>query len=140
MDTGDYDISTIKIDPSGLDAQGKKIVQLAREVAESIDRINRTLESLKLGWVSESADEAQEFSDRWIRVMREMFGENGGQIGVLAAMAGGISTAAIGFSHLETGLESSFTEFINKLASSGGDGGLTDHTGPAFPISQDYPN
>ncbi|MFF7580967.1 WXG100 family type VII secretion target [Streptomyces sp. NPDC008061] len=135
---GDYDIGVIKIDPSALGSDGEKLVSLANEMAESVIRINNAVGSLRLGWVSESANEAQEFQDRWNRVMAQMFGENG----VLMAMVGGIMQVAAGFSHLEIELESAFLKFSEGLSSSsGGDSGQPkDHMGPEFPFTQDYPN
>ncbi|MGY5029899.1 hypothetical protein ACWC9U_02725 [Streptomyces sp. 900116325] len=137
----DYDISSIKIDPQALGAEGGSLMSFANEIGEAIVRINNTAAALKLGWVAPSADEAHEFGERWTRVMRQMFGEKDGQIGVLPALAGGILGTAVGFSHLELELESAFVNFSNELAvPSGGDTGPSDHTGPGFPITQDFPN
>ncbi|MFJ3756471.1 WXG100 family type VII secretion target [Streptomyces sp. NPDC090080] len=135
---GDYDIGGIKIDPSALGEDGKKLLALANELGDSVVRINNTVSDLKLAWVAESANEAQEFQDRWNRVMSQMFGDNG----VLVAMVGGIMSVAIGFSHLEIELESAFLKFADGLSSSssGGDPKPVDHTGPEFPITQDFPN
>jgi hypothetical protein len=141
-DSADYDVSSIKIDPQVLGAEGKDLVALATEIGESIKRINDTAAALKLGWVAPSADEAHAFSERWVRVMKQMFGEEDGPIGVLPALAGGILGTAVGFSHLEVELEKAFIDFSNELAVPSGDGnaGPTDHTGPDFPITQDFPN
>ncbi|MEV5151376.1 hypothetical protein AB0K81_05390 [Streptomyces werraensis] len=137
----DYDISTIKIEPQALGTEGTKLAELAIAIGESIVRINNIAAGLKLGWVAASAEEAQEFGDRWARVMAQMFGEKDGQIGVLPAIAGGISGAAVAFSHLENELWWAFTDFSNELAvPSGGNAGPTDHLGPEFPITQDFPN
>ncbi|WP_438306684.1 hypothetical protein ACSHXN_44570 (plasmid) [Streptomyces sp. HUAS TT11] len=141
-DSVDYDISSIKIDPQALGTEGeKKLIPLANEIGEAVERINNTAAALKLGWVAPSAEEAHAFGERWTRVMKQMFGEKDGPIGVLPALAGGILGTAIGFSHLELELEKVFGDFSNELAvPSGGDTGPSDHTGPDFPITQDFPN
>ncbi|WP_329295691.1 WXG100 family type VII secretion target [Streptomyces sp. NBC_01455] len=135
---GDYDIGVIKIDPAALGGEGKKLVSLVNEMGDSVVRINNTVAALQLGWVAQSADEAQEFQARWNRVMQQMFGDDG----VLVAMIGGLMKVAVGFSHLEIALEDAFHQFAQGLASSGGGGSEMpkDHTGPEFPITQDYPN
>lgn len=140
-ESADYDISSIKIDPQALGTEGGKLVSLANEIGDAIVRINNTAAALKLGWVAPSADEAHEFGERWTRVMRQMFGEKDGPLGVLPAIAGGVLGTAVGFSHLELELESAFVNFSNELSvPSGGDGGPKDHVGPEFPIQQDFPN
>lgn len=137
----DYDVSSIKIEPQALGSDSDRLITLAGDVGDSIKRINDTVGGLKLGWVAKSADEAQAFNDRWNAVMKQLFGEKDGQIGVLTAMAGGILGTGVAYSHLELELESAFLKFSSGLADTSGDGGTpSDHTGPDFPITQDYPN
>ncbi|MGI5255461.1 hypothetical protein [Actinacidiphila glaucinigra] len=135
---GDYDISVLSMDPQALDGVGDKLIALAGEMAESIIRINDTVTGLSLGWVAESSAEAQAFGARWNRVMAQMFGDDG----VLTALAGGIKAAAIGSSQAEVARETAFRQFSEALASTSGGGGAApvDHTGPEFPITQDFPN
>ncbi|WP_431949791.1 hypothetical protein [Actinacidiphila sp. bgisy167] len=150
-DSADYDASTIKIDPAPLGEEGRSLVSLAKEMADSISRINNTVASLKLGWVSPSADEAQDFANRWTNVMTNMFGEKDGAPGALPALAGGVMGTAVGFSHVEHTLWQAFNDFQLGMASGGGGGGdgmdgsndanfPRDHTGPDYPITTDYPN
>ncbi|MGW2836605.1 WXG100 family type VII secretion target [Streptomyces sp. NPDC001493] len=140
-DNADYDISPIRIDPQALASDSDRLLALAGQVGDSIKRISDTAADLKLGWVSKSADEAQAFNDRWNSVMKQMFGEKDGDTGVLPAMAGGILGTGIAYSHLEKELESAFLKFSSGLADTSSDGGQpSDHTGPDFPITQDYPN
>ncbi|WP_055588237.1 WXG100 family type VII secretion target [Peterkaempfera griseoplana] len=152
--SADYDVSTIKIDPEPLGAEGKSLVQLAQEMGDAILRINNTAAGLKLGWVSPSADEAQDFANRWTKVMTDMFGEKDGATGALPALAGGVMGTAVGFSHVEHQLWQAFNDFQLGMAGGGvgvggGDDGLSgsgddgypkDHTGPDYPITTDYPN
>ncbi|SEG18836.1 hypothetical protein SAMN05216223_103556 [Actinacidiphila yanglinensis] len=137
----DYDVSTIRIDPHALGTGSAKLVSLANDVADAIKRVGDAVADLKLGWVSKSADEARAFNDRWNRVMKQMFGEKDGEIGILPAMAGGILATAVAYSNLEIELQSAFLKFSGGLADTGGDGSQpSDHTGPDYPITQDYPN
>lgn len=140
-ENADYDLTTIKIDPQALGTDGTKLADLAKEIGESVIRINDIAAGLKLGWVAPSAEEAHEFGDRWTRVMTQMFGQEGGELGVLPAICGGILSAAVGFSQLEIELWQAFTDFSNELAvPSGGNTGPTDHLGPEYPITEDFPN
>ncbi|WP_399936788.1 hypothetical protein ACGH52_00930 [Streptomyces sp. BBFR25] len=140
-ESANYDAVTIKIDPPALGTEGTTLASLAGEIGESIMRVNNIAAGLRLGWVAPSATEAQEFGDRWTRVMTEMFGQEGGRLGVLPAIAGGILGAAVGFSHLENELWWAFTNFSNEMAVPTGDGGgPSDHLGPEFPFTQDFPN
>ncbi|MET9108260.1 hypothetical protein [Streptomyces zhihengii] len=136
----DYDAALIQIDPETLGADGKRLYDLAREMVESVVRINDTAAALKLGWVAPSADEAHEFGERWTRVMQQMFGEEGSP-GVLPAIAGGVLAAAVGFSRGELALEAAWQNFSNELsAPSGAPSGPADRMGPEFPITQDFPH
>ncbi|WP_327111239.1 hypothetical protein OG206_01270 [Streptomyces sp. NBC_01341] len=141
-DNADYDVSTLKVDPGPLGAEGERMLTLANEMGEAIIRINNTVADLTLGWVAPSAEEAHLFGERWIRVMTQMFGQKDGPTGVLPAMAGGVTGTAVGFSHVELELEAAFDNFSNELAVPSGDGGTgpVDHTGSEFPITQDFPN
>ncbi|MGW1045347.1 WXG100 family type VII secretion target [Streptomyces sp. NPDC002547] len=138
----DYDVSSIRIDPQALGEAGRNLISLANEMGSSIKRIYDTIADLKLAWVAESADEAQAFSERWSRVMVNMFGEEDGATGALPALAGGILATAIGFSQADELLEQAFISLSNELAVPSGDGSQTptDHVGSEFPVNQDYPN
>ncbi|MFC5204629.1 hypothetical protein [Streptomyces kaempferi] len=133
---GDYDISVLKIDPHELSSEGDVLLSLANEMADSATRIFDAFAGLRLGWVSESADEAQAFEAHTDQVMKQMFGENG----VLAAIVGGVKGVSIGFSNLEIALEKAFLEFSTGLAAPGSGSGPTDQMGTDFPINQDFPN
>lgn len=137
----DYDVSTLRVNPQDLSAASDKLVDLAGQVADEIEGINDAVTNLMLSWVGDSAKEADEFNDAWKNVMIQLFGQKDGATGVLPAMAGGLLGTAVAFSHTEVELEAAFLKFSSGLAdTSGGGDAPADHTGPDFPISQDYPN
>ncbi|MDH3039149.1 WXG100 family type VII secretion target [Streptomyces sp. TRM75561] len=136
----DYDNRLIRIDPESLGAEGDRLFSLAKEMSDTIKRINALIFHLRLGWVAATTEEVRAFFDRWDKVMTQMFGNNGDPIGVLPAMSGGVTGTAVGFSQLEIELFWMFRNFSNELAvPSGGDGsGPADRIGPEIPITQDY--
>lgn len=136
----DYDASLIRVDPESLDREGEQLLLLAKDMSETIRRINALIFELRLGWIAASSEEVRAFFDRWDSVMTQMFGNDGDPIGVLPAISGGVKGTAVGFSQLEVELFWMFRNFSNELAvPSGGDGsGPSDHIGPEFPITQDY--
>ncbi|MGW3635805.1 WXG100 family type VII secretion target [Streptomyces sp. NPDC005122] len=144
MPDGSYDMSRLHIDPQALSESATRLSGLAEEVGESVLRASNAVSHLKLSWVSASAQEAQEFQDRWKRVMTQMFGDGHDAYGVLPVMAGGLKGVAIGFSQVEVGLEKFFNGLTEALHGSGG-GGDSDSTpsdqgGPNSATTEDFPN
>ncbi|WUH90755.1 hypothetical protein OG900_12050 [Streptomyces sp. NBC_00433] len=139
-DTADYDISSLKIDPQALSTEGHTLLSLAQQMGESIVHVNNIVSGLKLGWAGSTSDEAHAFSDRWIGVMTDVFGDEDGAGGMLPALVAGILGTAVGFSQVEQELETGWNNFSLSLGASGDGSGPTDHVGPDFPITQDFPN
>ncbi|SEG91994.1 hypothetical protein SAMN05216223_1252 [Actinacidiphila yanglinensis] len=137
----DYDVSTLRVRPQDLSTASDRLVSLAEQMADEIEGINDAVSSLVLSWVGNSAGEAQEFNNSWKNVMLQLFGKKDGPTGVLPAMAGGLLGTAVAYSHTEVELASAFQKFSSGLADTGGAGDTpSDHTGPDYPLSQDYPN
>jgi len=136
----DYDSGLIRIDPESLAMEGDRLLSLAKEMSDTIRRINALIFHLRLGWVAATTEEVRAFFERWDKVMTQMFGNDGDPIGVLPALSGGVTGTAVGFSQLEIELFWMFTNFSNELAvPSAGDGsGPSDRIGPEIPITQDY--
>ncbi|MFB7504392.1 MULTISPECIES: WXG100 family type VII secretion target [Streptomyces] len=125
-----YDMSKLKIDPHALGDSSQRIDSLGKKVADAVVRINNVTSNLELSWVGKSAQEAQEFSDQWKKVMTHMFGDSDTKTnGVLPVMAGGLKGTAIGFSHTELGLWKFFND-LNNAMNSGGSGGGTPSSSP----------
>jgi hypothetical protein len=103
------------VSPSGLHATAQQLSDLAKDVADSVGRISDTLKSLALNdWQGATQQEADEFNNRWVAVMAELFGsKDRPEDGVLNAMADGIVTAVNNYNKAESGLISAWSNFAN---------------------------
>jgi hypothetical protein len=120
--TADYDhVGTFTADPVTLTTRGNNLKDLGQAVADSIDRINKTWNDLKLGWMGDTADEAKAFVDRWNVVMGELFGsDEHPEKGALNEIVTGVLTTAWIFGQTEHTLAEFFNDFKNGLAGGGG--------------------
>jgi uncharacterized protein YukE len=146
----DYDhVSDIRIGPSGMHDTAQRISDLNQSVADSVTRIADTLNPLVLNdWQGATQQEAENFNNRWLSVMDELFGsKDKPDDGALNAMAHGIGTAADNYNKAEYGLMNVWNQFAGKLptADQGGDGKPSHDTPPdqmdtnKTAITADYP-
>ncbi|MCO6000324.1 WXG100 family type VII secretion target [Actinoallomurus rhizosphaericola] len=122
MDTTDYDhVQNIAIGPSGMDTTATSLSKCAQEIADSITRIENALKSLTLnGWAGKTQQEADDFNNRWVKVMGDLFGsKDKPNDGVLNAMANGIYTAVKNYDEAEYGLVDVWKRFAGKLPKAG---------------------
>jgi uncharacterized protein YukE len=141
-----YDSASLTVEPQDICDSATALVRHSDEVAASLTRISNTVTALELGWAGKSADEAQQFNERWDHVMGELFGpRDHPEQGVLNVMAGGIKAAAVGFSQTEVALEQVFKKFAEGLSGDGSssgtpgsvpDRGDSDHSA----VIEDFPN
>jgi WXG100 family type VII secretion target len=115
--TTDYDaVKNIHVEPDTLKTIADTLTQHAQDVASSIGNITNTLTDLQLGWAGQSAQEAEDFDNRWVQVMTELFGtKNDPSKGVLNAIVDGLLTARAGFSTTEQALKGMFHNFTDAL-------------------------
>jgi uncharacterized protein YukE len=119
-----YDNAVIMADPQGLADHAKNLHTHADDVAQSVKNIVDALFHLRLGWVGKTSDEAQEFNDRWSKVMKDLFGtEQDPSHGVLNAMAMGVQNASQAYDGAEDVLIKMFDQFSIGSSSSAGGGG-----------------
>jgi uncharacterized protein YukE len=113
----DYDQVTIAAVPEGMFTKAQDLSNLAGRVADSLSRIQTTLESLVLdSWKGESQQEATDLANRWNDVMTDLFGtEDKPDDGVLNALADGVSSASGNFTKAEDGVIGIFNEFFSNL-------------------------
>jgi hypothetical protein len=147
----DYDhLSAITVGPWGLNDTGKGMSELAQNIADSLDRITNTLHPLVLNdWIGSTQKEADDFNNRWLAVMGEVFGsKDKPDDGVLNAMADGIATAANNYNKAEFALIDVWNQFAGKLptANQNGDHNTPSKTAPPdemdtnkTAITADYP-
>jgi uncharacterized protein YukE len=100
------------ISPSGLNKTAKELGDLAQNVADSINRIKGTLDQLALGWAGKTQQEANDFTNRWSEVMRDLFGTDGDpNRGVLNCISNQVATAAGNYNLAEGGLVDAWSKF-----------------------------
>jgi uncharacterized protein YukE len=118
-DTG---VSKVYVEPDTLGKIGNNLKQNAQDVASTINNIANTLSDLQLGWAGQTAQEAEDFGNRWTQVMTELFGTHDDPSkGVLNAIVVGLLTAQYGYSTTEQALVTMFNQFRDQLAQGGGD-------------------
>jgi hypothetical protein len=117
-----YDAETISIGAWGIHESGRRIKDLADDIANATDQIVKTLEPLMLdGWKGATQQEAEDFSNRWLAVMKEIFGtEAEPGAGVLNAILAGIGTAGDNYSKADNGLFDVWTKFAAAMPANGG--------------------
>ncbi|MCS0603527.1 WXG100 family type VII secretion target [Streptomyces sp. LP11] len=118
----DYDSSTFKVSPQGMDSSARKLVELSKEVSKTSQAIGDRIFGLRLRWEGKAASDAQAVVDEWNRVMRELFGfKDDDTPAVLPVLAGGVSDAEHNYSLVENGIKSGFDKFHDALTAGGGD-------------------
>jgi hypothetical protein len=115
----DYDAANLYADPDGIKGRADALLNLGKDVAESLENIEKTLSGLHLGWAGQTADEAKDFGDRWETVMKELFGsKDHPETGVLNAIVDGLLTARGNFANAEDALLKFFRDFGDQLGKS----------------------
>lgn len=121
----DYDVKTISIGPWGIHESGRRIKDLSDDIVNATETIMTTLNSLVLdSWKGRTKDEAEDFGNRWLAVMKEIFGtkDNPGA-GVLNATLSGIGAAGDNYNKAENGLLDVWNKFAAAIPT--GDAGKT---------------
>jgi uncharacterized protein YukE len=121
----DYDhVREIAIGPWGMNDTAKGLNQLAQNIADSIDRITSALRPLVLNdWQGATQQEAEDFNNRWLAVMGEVFGSTEKpDDGVLNAISDGIANAAFNYNKAEYALIDVWNQFAGKLPTANKDG------------------
>lgn len=117
----DYDTASIYVEPNELTSIADRLDSAASDVADTIKRINDQTSGLALGWSGKSQQEADDFSNQWSRVMKQLFGtEEHPEDGVLNALVGGLRGAGGGFSKTEHALADMFNDLKKHMNSGGG--------------------
>jgi hypothetical protein len=117
-----YDVERIAIGPWGIHEGGRRIKDLGDDIANATENIMTTLNSLVLdSWKGATKEEAEDFSNRWLAVMKEIFGtEDNPGAGVLNAILAGIGTAGDNYNRAENGLLDVWTKFAAAIPTNGG--------------------
>ncbi|QFG21554.1 WXG100 family type VII secretion target [Actinomadura sp. WMMB 499] len=116
--TTDYDsVEKVAVGPTGLQNTAKRLLALAQEIADSLGRVQTTLNGLTAdGWNGFGRQEAEDFNRRWLAVMKELFGtEADPSTGVLNAIASGVGVAGENYGKAESGLADIWSKFASSL-------------------------
>jgi hypothetical protein len=112
---------TIRVDPNTMFHMATiEIPVYGGEVADSINRIVDIWNGLKLGWVGNTATEAQEFNDLWTQSITQIFGTGDGSTGILSRLANGIAIAAVNYGETEDVVASMLNQMTTALQDTGG--------------------
>jgi hypothetical protein len=112
------DLSTvIKVDPDAMfDTIRQAVMGYGQGVVDGINRIIMVWNSLKLGWIGNTADEAQAFNEAWSAAMIKLFGDEvNPQVGILNQIADGVTLASINYGETEATVVKMFTDMSNSL-------------------------
>jgi hypothetical protein len=124
--TESYDSAgiNIKVDPDSIFNSATLIIpDLGQYISDSVNRVVQIWNDLKLGWVGDTAQEAQDFNDRWSESIRELFGTGADSTsGILSQIAGGIAMASVNYGQAEDVVTTMFTQTADALGSGGGSG------------------
>src|ERR1700730_14725153 len=88
-----------RIDPTAMwHDSSVELLNVAKQIGDSIENIIQIWDGLRLGWMGSSADEAQDFANRFNANLSHMFGSNADpSSGVLPRVATAVEGAAINF-------------------------------------------
>lgn len=132
----------LKVDPNTLFGYATADMPAeAESIAGSIGNIVNIWNDLKLGWAGTSADEAQDFSNRWNAAITKLFGtEDDPESGAFPKIARAVGYAAINFGETEDVVAKMFASLSEGLAAPPGtpqpptrdehDGPVTESTPP----------
>jgi len=140
-----YDDSgvTINVEPEMIfQSATVAIPSLGREIADSVNRISQVWSDLKLGWVGNTAQAAQDFNDRWVSSINELFGsKDGSTTGVLASIAKGVEMAGSNYGQAEDVVTNMFNQTASSLGQgSGSDTPADPHRAVDGPVSENTPS
>jgi hypothetical protein len=111
--------ASIKIDPDNVYQSATVAVPaLGAEIADSVNRVVQIWSDLKLGWVGNTAQEAQDFNDRWSASIGALFGGAGSTSGVLSDISDGIARASVNYGQAEDVVTNMFSHTASSLESS----------------------
>jgi len=142
----DHENIVIRVDP--LNMFREVTVALPADgglIAESIGRIVKIWDGLKLGWVGTTADEVEAFNHEWSAAITKLFGtEVVPQTGVLSHIGVGVAQASANYAAAEDVITRMFNAMSDAVTNPGGgsgegyhdpgrdvsDGPITEHASP----------
>jgi hypothetical protein len=134
---------SIRVDPDTIfQVAAVSIPSLGEDVANSVSRVVQIWNDLKLGWVGNTAQEAQDFNDSWTTSISELFGggKGGPATGILAQIADGAAMAASNYGQAEDVVTNMFNQTTSSLGQNGSSDSPPDpHRAVNGPITEKTP-
>jgi hypothetical protein len=129
-----YDSSgaSIKIDPDAVyQSATVTMPALGAEISDSVSRVVQIWNDLKLGWVGNTAQEAQDFNDRWSASIGQLFGAAGDpSTGILSKITAGVAMAGVNYGQAEDVVTNMFNQTSDALIWGSGSSGSSDSGSP----------
>ena len=121
----------VKVDPVRMFEVAKVDATMrGQAITDSIVRVQNIWKGLKLGWVGQTSDQADQFNSRWNVVMSELFGAQGGDVGILNQIMGCVIGASCNYGDAESTVIQMFQNISTSLSpgpSNPGPGDPTRH-------------
>jgi hypothetical protein len=128
-----YDDSgiSIRVDPNSLYQYATSdITSHAKNLASSVSSIVQIWNNLKVGWVGNSASDAQEFNSLWAQAVNKLFGSDSDpSSGALPKIADAVAQAAMNYGVAEDTNVTNLKNYADALNAAGG-GGSTVNSPP----------
>jgi len=113
----------IKVDPVSMFHEAMTaLVAHSENIADRITAIVNVWNGLQVGWVGNTADEAQAFNDEWSAAISRLYGSVGSsESGILRQIAYTVSVASINYGAAEDAVRKMFKDILDALGSSSKD-------------------
>jgi hypothetical protein len=107
----------IAVDPNTLyQLATVDMVNQADVIGDAISNIVQIWNDLKVGWMGDTATEAQDFVDRWTNAVDQLFGtKDDASSGALPKIADGVDLASVNYGEAEDVVVKMFTSLIASL-------------------------
>jgi hypothetical protein len=112
----------INVDPDALWMYGATdLPAQLKAIGDLVGRVHDIWNGLQLGWAGTTADEAQDFADRWNGAVTVLFGTQADpQSSVLYRIAVAVQTASLNYATTEEEVSKMFLDFYDALPGGGG--------------------
>jgi hypothetical protein len=133
---GNYNNTTISVEPDNIYYQATTVIpDCINTIQNSVLKIANAWRGLQLGWVGTTADQVEDFANRWQASIHQLFGTpaqegSGASTGILPKIAGAVGLVGANFGNAEHAVVDMFNQISTGGAGGSSSGsGRTTHTG-----------
>ncbi len=127
----------VRVDPNAMWQDKGDLHNQAQAIADSLSNIARVWEGLALGWVGASAEEAQDFNNRWNQALRRLFGtDDDPRSGALPNIAYAVALASINYAEHEDTVVKMFNSLTQGLSAPSGGLGVPTRSNDKGPVTE----